>query len=68
MTDRIDLDDQIYKTFQHCDCETVQAKTGNHLIELIESPKKRIIATVIDKFDAALGKKTFGAIIRMFLC
>jgi len=35
VTDRIDLDDQIYKTFKNCDKEVVQAKTGKHLVELI---------------------------------
>jgi type I restriction enzyme R subunit len=57
VTDRVDLDDQIYKTFLHCGGEPVQAKTGAHLIELIEGHKSRIITTIIDKFDAALGKK-----------
>ena len=39
MTDRLDLDDQIYRTFDHCGTEPVQAKTGAHLIELIEARK-----------------------------
>ena len=56
VTDRVDLDDQIYKTFRHCGTEPVQAKTGKHLAELIASHKSRIITTVIDKFDAAVGK------------
>jgi len=57
VTDRVDLDDQIYKTFHHCGTEPVQAKTGSHLIELIEGHKQRIITTIIDKFEAALAKK-----------
>ncbi|HOC94180.1 MAG TPA: HsdR family type I site-specific deoxyribonuclease [Bacteroidales bacterium] len=57
VTDRVDLDDQIYRTFQQCGCETVQATTGKHLITLIEENKKRIVTTVIDKFDAALSKR-----------
>jgi type I restriction enzyme R subunit len=57
VTDRIDLDDQIYRTFLHCGIEPVQAKTGSHLIELIEGHKSRVVTTIIDKFDAALGKK-----------
>lgn len=57
VTDRVDLDDQIYKTFTHCGTEPVQAKTGAHLIELLEGHKSRVVTTIIDKFDAALGRK-----------
>ncbi len=59
VTDRIDLDDQIYKTFHHCGKEVEQARTGKHLMEMIEGHKERIITTVIDKFDAAIGTKDF---------
>ena len=59
VTDRVDLDDQIYRTFTHCGREVVQATTGNNLLELLEGSKGRIIATVIDKFEAALKKKDF---------
>jgi type I restriction enzyme R subunit len=59
VTDRVDLDDQIYKTFHHCGKEVEQAKTGKHLMEMIEGHKERIITTVIDKFDAAIGIKDF---------
>ena len=57
VTDRIDLDDQIYRTFHHCGKELEQAKTGKHLLELIGGHKERIITTIIDKFDAAVGAK-----------
>ncbi|MCP4266829.1 MAG: type I restriction endonuclease subunit R [Candidatus Brocadiaceae bacterium] len=57
VTDRIDLDDQIYKTFFHCGKELEQARTGKHLIEMIEGHKECIITTIIDKFEAALGTK-----------
>jgi type I restriction enzyme, R subunit len=56
VTDRVDLDDQLYKTFRHCGTEPTQARTGKHLAELIASHKSRIITTVIDKFEAAVGK------------
>ena len=59
VTDRIDLDDQIYKTFHHCGKEIEQARTGKLLMEMIEGHKERIITTVIDKFDAAIGTKDF---------
>ena len=57
VTDRVDLDEQIYKTFAHCGAEPVQAKTGAHLIQLVEGNRDRIITTIIDKFEAALGRK-----------
>jgi len=57
VTDRVDLDDQIYGTFLHCGTEPVQAKTGIDLAKLIEGHKQRIITTVIDKFEAALSRK-----------
>ena len=56
VTDRVDLDDQIYGTFKNCDRDVVQAKTGKHLGNLINSKTDKIITTVIDKFEAALKK------------
>jgi len=56
VTDRVDLDDQIYKTFHHCGTQPVQAQTGKHLAELLRDNKARIITTVIDKFELAMGK------------
>ena len=56
VTDRIDLDDQIYRTFLACREELVQANTGAHLIELLKDAQDRIIATTIFKFDKALNR------------
>jgi len=56
VTDRVDLDDQIYRTFRHCGTEPVQARTGRHLAELLNGPKARIVTTVIDKFETAVTK------------
>ena len=56
VTDRVDLDDQIYKTFHHCGTQPVQANTGKHLGRLLMDDRARIITTVIDKFDLAVGK------------
>lgn len=53
VTDRVDLDDQIYRTFDHCGLELVQAKTGRHLRDLLDDPKARIITTLINKFLAS---------------
>jgi len=70
VTDRVDLDDQIYKTFLSCGKTVAQATTGEHLIgliapELIPNQKSKkvvrvdIITTIIDKFEAASKKKKF---------
>ena len=56
VTDRVDLDDQIYKTFHRCGTQPVQAKTGRHLTQLLRDNKAQIITTVIDKFELAVGK------------
>jgi len=58
VTDRVDLDDQIYRTFHHCGKEVEQAKTGKHLSEMLKGSKQRIITTIIDKFEAAVGRHT----------
>jgi len=57
VTDRVDLDDQIYKTFHACGKPVVQAKTGEHLLELITHNKASIITTIIDKFESASRKR-----------
>ena len=57
VTDRVDLDDQIYRTFHACGKEVEQAKTGKDLAEMLRESKQRIITTVIDKFDAAVGRQ-----------
>ncbi len=57
VTDRVDLDDQIFTTFHQCGKDPVKAISGNHLIELIEQKKESIITALIDKFMAAVNKK-----------
>ncbi|MES2678540.1 MAG: HsdR family type I site-specific deoxyribonuclease, partial [Bacteroidota bacterium] len=54
VTDRIDLDDQIYRTFHSCGKEVVQAKTGKHLVELLTDKSDHVITTVINKFESAV--------------
>jgi type I restriction enzyme R subunit len=53
VTDRIDLDEQIWKTFHQCGKEPYMAKTGKHLQELLQDESVAVITTVIDKFRAA---------------
>lgn len=57
VTDRIDLDDQIWRTFRACGVSVAKANSGQHLIELIRSPRHEVITTIIDKFDAAARAK-----------
>jgi len=57
VTDRVNLDSQIYKTFQNCQVPLERAKSGSHLIEILKSNKATVIATTIFKFDAATNAK-----------
>ncbi|MGH9768927.1 MAG: type I restriction endonuclease subunit R, partial [Blastocatellia bacterium] len=54
VTDRVELDDQIWGTFHSCGREPVKATTGRHLLELLALDKAAIITTVIDKFETAM--------------
>lgn len=56
VTDRVELDDQIYQTFAKCDKEVVQAKTGNDLVAYLSQSSDAIVTTIINKFDAAVKK------------
>ncbi|MBN2424724.1 MAG: type I restriction endonuclease subunit R [Calditrichaceae bacterium] len=58
VTDRVDLDEQIYTTFHHCGKELTQAQTGKHLSSLLSGARARIITAIIDKFDAAIGPQS----------
>lgn len=57
VTDRVDLDDQIYGTFQKCDLPVMQARTGKHLVELLENKSDAVVTTIINKFEAAVKRR-----------
>jgi type I restriction enzyme, R subunit len=59
VTDRVDLDEQIWKTFHLCGKDPQQAKTGRHLQELLLDPTASVITTVLDKFRAAANSKGY---------
>lgn len=59
VTDRIDLDNQIYKTFRNCGKSVEKAKSGSDLIELLQDKGNEIITTIIDKFQTATKNTTF---------
>ena len=56
VTDRTDLDEQIRKTFRATGLEPVQARTGEHLLELLEA-RAPVVTTLIHKFRAGLNKR-----------
>lgn len=55
VTDRIDLDEQLKKNFLQTGYDVNQATTGKDLSQLLISVKSRIISTIINKFEAAVG-------------
>ena len=58
VTDRVDLDSQINRTFNHTRLKAVKAATGNHLIKLINDNEADIVTTLVHKFDTAANKGT----------
>jgi len=57
VTDRVDLDDQIYGTFVASGVDTQQANTGRHLLELLQSSRTEVVTTLLQKFEAAVNAK-----------
>lgn len=56
VTDRVDLDDQIWETFGACGKEAQKATTGENLMRLITEGKASVITTIINKFQTVKGK------------
>lgn len=56
VTDRVDLDDQIWRTFGACGKTAEKANTGEHLVRLITEGKAGVITTIINKFATVKGK------------
>ncbi len=56
VTDRIDLDDQIWRTFDACGKSAEKATTGEHLVRLITEGKASVMTTIINKFQTVRGK------------
>jgi len=59
VTDRDDLDKQLWGTFDACGLEVNRATTGRNLLELVAEKKSGIITTIINKFDKAYGAKKY---------
>lgn len=59
VTDRINLDKQIFKTFLNCGKTVKKARSGNHLIELLTDKGNEIVTTILDKFQTASKRGGF---------
>lgn len=57
ITDRVNLDEQIYKTFQNCQIPLTQATSGANLVEILSSYKATVIATTAFKFETVANSK-----------
>jgi type I restriction enzyme, R subunit len=67
VTDRVDLDDQIWRTFKACGKAVAKAADGKHLVRLVTNKLNKgearvdIITTVINKFEQAARVKATDA-------
>lgn len=57
VTDRVELDKQIHKTFNHTRLKASRANSGNHLIALLNDGNTDIVTTLVHKFDTAQAKQ-----------
>lgn len=53
ITDRIELDSQIHKTFNHSRLKAERATSGRNLVDLIHNHGADIITSLVHKFDTA---------------
>lgn len=67
VTDRVDLDDQIWETFKACGKSVAKADSGGHLIDLIRSNKVDVITTVINKFETVTREKVADDNVNIFV-
>ena len=73
VTDRVDLDRQLWGTFHACGKGVVQAKDGKHLVRLVTGkldpgePRADVITTVINKFEQAAAQHARDGGIDIFV-
>lgn len=58
VTDRDDLDVQLKNTFEACGMEPERAKSGRHLLSLLDGDKATIVTTLVHKFENAVISKS----------
>jgi type I restriction enzyme R subunit len=56
VTDRTDLDHQITDTFKKVQVPVHNARTGNQLVDLLQSKSDAVVTTIINKFEAAVNQ------------
>ena len=67
VTDRIELDKQITKTFINTGFSAMRATSGRKLVELINNDNADIITTILNKFEAAAESKAVNDSRDVFL-
>ena len=66
VTDRINLDDQIWRTFLACGKTVERARSGRHLTDMIRAGNVDIITTVIDKFETTAQRQVGDEDVNVF--
>lgn len=59
VTDRVDLDRQIHKTFLNCGKKVEKAENSSHLIRLLKDKGVPVVTTVVNKFMGATKRRGF---------
>jgi len=67
VTDRIELDSQIHKTFNHSRLKASRATSGKNLVDLIHKRGADIITTLVHKFDIASKNHTVAKNKNVFI-
>lgn len=73
VTDRVNLDDQLYETFDACGKSVVQANSGKHLVRLVtgklgkKEKRADVITTIINKFEQAAARKVRDEGVNIFI-
>lgn len=57
VTDRVDLDDQLYEAFHGAGVELKQAESGGDLRTLLGDPRSKVVTTLVHKFIRALSNR-----------
>ena len=73
VTDRVDLDDQLWRTFKACGKSVAKAADGQHLVRMVTGKLKPgeirpdVITTVINKFEQAAAQQVRDEDINLFV-
>lgn len=67
VTDRVNLDEQIWGTFKSCGKRVARANSGRELVNLIRGSRADVITTVINKFETAVRQKAKDEDVNIFV-